>query len=112
MAPILERLVAVLAAAGEPDDRLQAAISQLASEEGVDWVGVAFLEDGELHLGPTAGRPDEKRRAHLQISYRGTAVGELRVDGAVPRDVLEQIAYALADHVLIGWDTQGETWDP
>jgi hypothetical protein len=39
-------------------------------------------------------------------------VGELWVDGEADRGTLERVADRLAAHVLIGWDTQGEHWEP
>jgi hypothetical protein len=39
-------------------------------------------------------------------------VGELWADGDVEREDLEQIAVLIGPHVLIGWDTGGEVWEP
>ena len=46
------------------------------------------------------------------ILFQGALVGELWVDGGRERAELERIAALVAPYVLIGWDTDGETWDP
>ncbi len=48
----------------------------------------------------------------IPIAYENAVVGELWVDGEVECDELEQIAVLIAPYVLIGWDTDGEAWDP
>lgn len=108
----LEALSRVLDEGGEPDDALRAAVDLLAAEPRIDWAGIAFLEDGELVLGPAAGAPDEAARSRAPILFQGARVGELWVDGETERPFLEQFAALIAGHVLIGWDTAGEPWDP
>lgn len=106
---VLERM---LETRQEPDDILRAAVQALAAEPGVAWAGIAFLDEGSLVLGPGAGEPDEARRTRVPIEFQGSTVGELWADGEVDRTVLERAATLLSGHVLIGWDTFGETWDP
>ncbi|MBM2824090.1 MAG: hypothetical protein HW413_2836, partial [Thermoleophilia bacterium] len=48
----------------------------------------------------------------VPIVFQGSSVGELWIDGDVERTVLERVADRLSGHVLIGWDTRGEAWDP
>ena len=108
----VERIGAILEGDGEPDDVLRRVVDTLVSEPGVVWAGIAFLEEGELVLGPAAGTPDESRRVPVPVSYQGGRVGELRVDGETDRTVLEAIAALVAPYVLIGWDTGGESWEP
>ena len=109
---LLETLDHILDLGGEPDDVLRAAVVALADEPGHVWAGVAFLDQGTLVLGPTAGTPDEARRMKVPILFQSSNVGELWVDGAADRALLEQVAQLLSGHVLIGWDTRGEAWDP
>jgi hypothetical protein len=110
---LLDRVDALLGGGGEPDDVLREAVVLLAGEPGVAWAGVAFLEEGALLLGPEAGGPpDESRRARVPVSFQGEQVGELWVDGDADPAVLEHVASRLAAHVLIGWDTRGESWEP
>jgi hypothetical protein len=108
----LEALDGILDRGGEPDDVLRAAVSVLAEIPGIAWAGIAFLDEGTLALGPTAGESDEAHRSRVSIVFQGAEVGELWVDGNAERAFLERVATLLSAHVLIGWDTRGETWEP
>jgi hypothetical protein len=44
--------------------------------------------------------------------FQGARVGELWVDGEAEQSFLERVALLISAHVLIGWDTRGERWDP
>jgi putative methionine-R-sulfoxide reductase with GAF domain len=112
MRETLDELVAILEREDEVDDALRAAVTALAAAPGGVWAGIAFLEEGELVLGPTFGKPDPSRRASTPISYGGDVVGELRVDGEVDQEILEQAARLVSPYVLLGWDTGGEAWEP
>jgi putative methionine-R-sulfoxide reductase with GAF domain len=101
-----------LAEIAEADDALRAVVALLASDPGVRWAGVAFVEEGELVVGPSAGTPDPGTRSRTSIAFQGERVGELWVDGTVDPSVLAAVAQAVAGHVLIGWDTGGEEWRP
>ena len=96
----------------EADDVLRAAVAALVADPGVVWAGICFLEGGVLALGPAAGTPDEASRTRVPVVFEGALVGELWVDGAPDRSVLEDVASRIAPLVLIGWDTGGEAWDP
>jgi hypothetical protein len=108
----LETLDGILDRGGEPDDVLRCAVGVLAEEAGIVWAGIAFLENGALAVGPHAGRPDEARRVRVSIAFQGTRVGELWVDGEADQTFLERVAVLISAHVLIGWDTRGEDWEP
>ena len=108
----LEALDRLLSRGGEPDDVLRAAVTVLVEDPEIVWAGIAFLDQGTLKLGPSAGEPDDSQRMTVPIVYQGSDVGELWVDGEVERTLLERVADRLSGHVLIGWDTRGETWDP
>jgi hypothetical protein len=108
----LEALVRILNRGGEPDDVLRSAVSVLADDPGIVWAGIAFFDEGSLELGPTAGEPDDSQRTTVPIVFQGSDVGELWVDGDAERAFLERVATLLSAHVLIGWDTRGETWEP
>ena len=84
----------------------------LADEPGITWAGIAFLDEGVLALGPAAGKPNERHRIRLPITFQGSSVGELWIDGSADRPFLESVAALLSAHVLIGWDTSGEAWEP
>ena len=102
----------VLSTSAEADDALRAVVVVLASEPTVAWAGIAFAEEGDLVLGPSAGIPDEAHRKLVTVCYKGEIVGELRVDGNVDRGFLAAVAERISAHVLLGWDTGGETWNP
>ncbi len=110
--PSLVAFDRILESGGEPDDVLRGVTAALADEPNVTWAGIAFLEEGDLVLGPAAGEPDETRRVRVPIAYQGDQVGELWVDGEVDRGLLEQLVGRISAHVLIGWDTGGEGWEP
>lgn len=110
--PVLEKLDRILDRGGEPDDVLREAVRALAGNSDIAWAGIAFLDDGTLVLGPSAGESDESCRMSVPIDFQGSQVGELWIDGDAERAVLERVADRLSGHVLIGWDTRGETWDP
>jgi len=111
-AGVLEALERSLGGDGEPDDVLREAVSVLATQPGVAWAGIAFLDEGVLVLGPMAGTPDESRRLSVPILFHDSRVGELWIDGRADRTLLERVAALLSELVLIGWDTHGEAWDP
>ena len=96
----------------DADAILRGVVDRIASMPSATWAAIAFAESGELTIGPSSGDEDERRRTSTPISFEGSTVGELRVDGEIPADELRSIADILAPYVLIGWDTSGEAWDP
>jgi putative methionine-R-sulfoxide reductase with GAF domain len=102
----------VLEEGGEADEVLRAVVRALAGQPDVTWAAVAFLEEGELVVGPSEGKQSEDRRARVPVRYDGALVGELWVDGQTDAEALERVAALVADHVLVGWDTGGEDWRP
>jgi hypothetical protein len=108
----LEALGRILDRGGDADDVLREVVATLVERGGCAWAGIAFVEEGSLVLGPEAGAADEGKRERLAIAYRGDKVGELWADGAPDRAVLEQVAVLVSAHVLLGWDTGGERWEP
>jgi hypothetical protein len=108
----LDELTRVLERGAEPDDVLRATVEILAGQPKVAWAGLAFLERGQLVLGPQAGEPDDRGRLRIPVAFEGERVGELWIDGTADASLLERVADLVAAHVLIGWDTGGEVWDP
>lgn len=96
----------------DADDVLRDVVAALVQEPTIAWAGISFREQGELVPGPSSGRPDERRRTVVDVSYQGEPVGALAVDGEADRAFLEQIAELVSAHVLLGWDTGGESWEP
>lgn len=111
-ANVLAEIDRVVAAGGDADDVLRAVVAALAAEPDIAWAGITFVEDGQLVLGPSAGSPEEDRRQVTPIAYRGDPVGELVVDGAAEPASLAEVAAAISDYVLLGWDTGGTAWEP
>lgn len=107
----LEAIDRILDRGGDADDVLRAVVAELAREPGIAWAGIVFLENGEPVLGPEHGEPEPSRRNAVPVSYRGTVVGELVVDGEAEPAFLERVAVLVSAHVLLGWDTGGEPWE-
>jgi hypothetical protein len=109
---VLERVDRVLSGSDDPDDALRTTVRLLAEEPGITWAGIAFVDGGALTLGPGSGETDEPRRTRTPIVFQGETVGELWVDGEADAAFLARVAELVSAHVLIGWDTGGETWEP
>lgn len=107
----LRAIDAAVATGADADDVLRAAVAALVAEPGVAWAGISFVEQGVLVLGPCAGVESPAHRARVPIVYGGDVVGELAADG-IEVATLERAAELLAAHVLLGWDTGGEAWEP
>ena len=105
----IERLLAETA---DADEVLRRTVDALVAEPEIAWAGVAFVEGDTITLGPAAGTPDGSRRTRVPVAFHDPVVGELQVDGHVDRDSLERVASLIAPHVLLGWDTGGESWEP
>ena len=102
----VERLAA---AGGDADEVLRVVVAAMR-DAGVPWFAVRFDEEGTLVDGPSAGtRPDETVSA--PVTYNGERIGELEAAG-VDEAFLGRVAALLAEYVLLGWDTGGETWEP
>ena len=110
--PSVAAIERIVGGGGDADDVLRAAVAELVRAPGIEWAAVFFLEGGELELGPEAGSADASRRACVPVTYQGVPVGELAVDGDADAGLLERVAALLSAHVLLGWDTGGEAWEP
>ncbi len=94
----------------EADELLRGVVAIL--HEHYPWVGISFVEEGDLVLGPSEGEQTEEP-VRIPISYDDKVVAELRVSGSDPdQKSLEQVAELIAPYCLVGWDTGGETWLP
>jgi hypothetical protein len=108
----IDEIERLLSETQEADDVLRGTVAALLTEPGIVWAGIGFVEEGQVALGPAAGAPNEERRTSVPIRYQETVVGELWADGDVEVGLLEAVARRVAPHVLIGWDTRGEPWEP
>jgi hypothetical protein len=109
---MLETLDGLLARSEDADEALRETVRLLAAEPDVSWAAVAFSDEGALTVGPAAGTPNEARRVRTPVVFQGETVGELWVDGDTDQELLAQVADRISAHVLIGWDTGGEAWEP
>jgi putative methionine-R-sulfoxide reductase with GAF domain len=108
----LAAIDAALEASADADDALRETVRILAAQPGVSWAGVSFVETSGLVLGPASGTQDETRRTTVPVAYKDEVVGELQIDGDADRALLEAVAERISAHVLLGWDTGGEGWEP
>ena len=108
----MEAVESILARGGDADDVLRHVVDALHDRGGYAWVGLFFVEEGALTLGPEAGEQDEAARTRVPVLWQGVEVAELAVDGG-PADLesLERIAALVSGHCLVGWDTGGEPWE-
>jgi hypothetical protein len=109
----LEALDRVLNRGGDADDVLREVVAIVARPFA--WAGILFREDGRLVLGPSAGEADESRRTTVPVSFQGSPVAELAVDGDLDGDArafVERVALVISPYCLVGWDTGGEAWTP
>lgn len=109
----------ILATGGDADDVLRDAVAAVhGGVPGIEWIGISFVDDGALLLGPWAGAeraPDAPPPVRIPIRFQGTRVAELGL-ACTPPDAaaqaqLERLAALLAAHCLVGWDTGGVPWD-
>jgi hypothetical protein len=109
----LEALDRVLNRGGDADDVLRDVVEIVAGPFA--WAGILFREDGRLVLGPSAGEPNESRRTTVPVSFQGSPVAELAVDGEIDdaaRAFVDRVALLISPYCLVGWDTGGEEWTP
>ena len=101
---------------GDADDLLRAVVELLVEQrDQVSWVGIAFVEDGELILGPSHGVAAGRSRHAFPISFRDRVVAELQVEGPAALDdeeraFLARVALLISPYCLVGWDTGGVPW--
>lgn len=112
----LEAVDRILNRGGDADEVLRQVVAVLYERlEGCSWIGISFVEPGELVLGPELGnRAGEK--TSVPVSYEGRVVADLGVvtEGLNEEDqaLLERVAILISPYCLVGWDTGGEAWSP
>jgi hypothetical protein len=109
----LEAIDRILNTGGDADEVLRDVVAVL--HDDYSWVGISFVEESELVLGPALGK-QIAQPTRIPISYENNVVGELGVVagelGTEGRAFLEQVAVLIAPYCLVGWDTGGEAWSP
>ena len=109
----LDAIEQIVQRGGDADQILRDVVSTLHSDAGFPWVGIFFVENTTLALGPNAGTPSGDRTT-VPVTWQGERIAELAIDDAPEEDrkFLERVAVLVADHRLVGWDTGGESWEP
>ena len=109
----LEAIERILDRGGDADEVLRDVVAVLHSDSS--WVGISFVEGGELVLGPALGEQTVEP-TRIPISYENNVVAELGVSADEiddeNREFLERVAILIAPYCLVGWDTGGEAWSP
>ena len=104
----LEAIDRILNRGGDADEVLRAVVEVVHSL--YPYAAIAFVETGELVVGPEAGKAPAQIEA-FPILFQSSPVAELRVGGApVDRAFLERVATIISAYCLVGWDTAGEPW--
>jgi hypothetical protein len=109
----LKAVERILDRGGDADEILRAVVA--AVEERIPHfarVGIAFMEEGRLELGPEAGTGDGEEIRAL-VTFEGAPVAELivhRTEAADDLPFLERVATLISPYCLVGWDTQGVPW--
>jgi hypothetical protein len=109
----IEAVERILNRGGDADDVLRSVVATV--QERVPHftrVGIAFMEDGRLQLGPEAGTGDGEEVRAL-VTFEGAPVAELVVHGTEAADdgpFLARVATLISPYCLVGWDTQGIPW--
>ncbi len=103
----------ILNRGGDADDVLRAVVGSLHERvPHFTWVGLAFMEEGQLQLGPEAG-DGEGEEVRALVMFEGAPVAELLVRRSQNADdgpFLERVAMLVSPYCLVGWDTQGVPW--
>jgi hypothetical protein len=109
----LDAVERILNRGGDADDVLRAVVIALHDRvPHFDRVGIAFVEEGTLVLGPEAGSGGGEELRAL-VTFEGAAVAELvvhRTGSADDQPFLERVATLVSPYCLVGWDTQGVPW--
>ncbi len=109
----LEAVERILNRGGDADDVLRAVVAAIHERiPHLTWVGIAFMEEGRLQLGPEAGGGDGEELRAL-VTFEGAPVAELvarRTEAADDELFLERVATLVSPYCLVGWDTQGIPW--
>jgi len=108
----LKAIERILDRGSDADDVLRDVVAVLHGD--YSWVGISFVEEGKLVLGPALGEQTVEP-TRIPISYENSVVAELGIVGEIgPEDraFLERVALLIAPYCLVGWDTGGEAWSP
>jgi hypothetical protein len=109
----LQEIDRVLNESVDADEVLRQVVAVLHGD--YPWVGISFVEEDELVLGPSQGEQTAEP-TRIPIAYENNVVAELGVVaeelGSEERIFLERVAQLISPYCLVGWDTGGESWSP
>ena len=108
-AAVLDAVARIVDGGDDADEVLRTVLAELHGD-GIAYAAIRFVEGGRLVPGPSVGAGGG---VTVPVRYDGDVVGEL--EASVPaeeRPFLERVAELVAAHVLVGWDTGGEPWQP
>jgi hypothetical protein len=111
-----EEIDQIVSRGKDADEALRQVVALLYDRiDQCSWVGISFVEEDKLVLGPALGEQNAEPTA-IPISYEDNVVAELGVVagelGTEDRTFLERVAVLISPYCLVGWDTGGETWSP
>jgi putative methionine-R-sulfoxide reductase with GAF domain len=117
----LEAIHRILNREPEADEVLRQTVAVLHDRiEDYAWVGISFVEEDVLVLGPWRGAEGAGAGATehvVPILYRDRPVASLRVLSHSPEGFgeeealfLERVATLVSSHCLVAWDTGGVPW--
>ena len=106
----LEAVDRIVNRGGDADDVLRAVLHVLS--QLYPYVGLAFVEGGDLVLGPTVGA--RVAGASFPVQFHSRKVAELEIAEATDEDApfVERVAVLISPYCLVGWDTRGQQWTP
>jgi hypothetical protein len=112
----LEAIDRILNRGSDADEVLRQVVALLHDRiDQCSWVGISFVEEDNLVLGPALGEQNAEPTA-IPISYESNVVAELGVVagelGKEDRAFLKRVAVLISPYCLVGWDTGGEAWSP
>ena len=111
-----EAIDQIVSRGNDADEALRQVVALLYDRiDQCSWVGISFVEEDKLVLGPALGEQNAEPTA-IPISYKDNVVAELGVVasglGTEDRTFLERVAVLISPYCLVGWDTGGEAWSP
>ena len=111
-----EAIDQIVSRGNDADEALRQVVALLYDRiDQCSWVGISFVEEDRLMLGPALGDQNAEPTA-IPISYENNVVAELGVIagelGTEDRAFLERVGVLISPYCLVGWDTGGEAWSP
>jgi hypothetical protein len=97
----------------EADAILRQTVRALSDRLGLP-VAVRFRDEERWVVGPSAGGYVERADGE-EVRYRGEVVADLAAGGTLDDEghvAFARIALLVSPYCLVGWDIDGEDWEP